>query len=143
MRASVRVCVHACVRACVRVCVCVCVRVCVRVCVCARSIVSMDKILLFTNTLIIVIILSVMAVQGRQVILYLQSLAELIFLLSFFCNNVDVLTLEELTSHCFRTSGTLFFMFICYTVRNYIHTNMQNETHNTHAPDHPRKHSLI
>ena len=108
---------------------------------CVRRIVSMDKILLFTNTLIIVIILSVTAVQGRQVILYLLSLAELV-LLSFFCNNVDILALEELTLHCFRTS-TLFFMFICYTVRDYIHAGTQSETHYTHAPVHPLKHSLI
>ena len=51
-------CVCACVRACVRVCVCVCVYDCVcagvraRVSVC--RIVSMDRILRFTNTLIII-----------------------------------------------------------------------------------------
>ena len=43
--------VCACVRACVRVCVCV--RACVRVC--ALKIVSMDTVLRFTNTLIIII----------------------------------------------------------------------------------------
>ena len=42
-----------CVRACVRACVCVCVCVCV--CMDALRIVSTDKILRFTYTLIIVI----------------------------------------------------------------------------------------
>ena len=74
VRACVRACVHACVRACVRVCVCVCecvrvwvcacvcvcacVRACVRACVCVSArVVSTDKILRFTNALIIVIII--------------------------------------------------------------------------------------
>ena len=56
----VRACVRASVRACVRACVCVCV---VCVCACARTrasvyelrLVPMDKILRFTNTLIIII----------------------------------------------------------------------------------------
>ena len=47
-RASVCVCVRGCV--CVHVCVCVCVHVC------ALRIVSMDKILRFINTLIIIVI---------------------------------------------------------------------------------------
>ena len=46
------VCVRACVRACVRVCVCVCVRARARLL--ALRIVSMDKSLRFTNTLIII-----------------------------------------------------------------------------------------
>ena len=76
------VCVCVCVRVCVCVCVCVCVRACVRagvracvrararararvcvcvcVCVCVLRIVSMDKILSFTDTLIIAIICSSM-----------------------------------------------------------------------------------
>ena len=45
---------------CARVCVCVhmhvCMCVCLCVCVCVLRIVSMDKILCFTNTLIIVLI---------------------------------------------------------------------------------------
>ena len=44
----------ACVYVCVYVHLCVCVCVCV--CVCALRIVSIDKILHFTNTLIIIII---------------------------------------------------------------------------------------
>ena len=78
MLVCVCVCVRACVRACVRVracvyvfvcmCVCVCVCECVRlhmcvcVCVCVSTrarplrIVSMEKFLRFTNTLIIIII---------------------------------------------------------------------------------------
>ena len=62
----VSVCVRACVRGCVRgvwlwVCACVrawvseCVRECVRACVCVLRIVSMDKILRFTNTSIKII----------------------------------------------------------------------------------------
>ena len=63
VRVCVRACVLACVRACVRarararVCVCVCVRACVRgfsACVRALRIVSKDKILRFTNALIII-----------------------------------------------------------------------------------------
>ena len=50
----VRACVRACLRACVRACVCVCV--CVRARARALRIVSMDKILHFINTLIIIII---------------------------------------------------------------------------------------
>ena len=45
--------VCACVRACVRACVCACVCVCVR----ARKIVSRDKILLFINALIVIILI--------------------------------------------------------------------------------------
>ena len=62
------VCVCTCVRACVRACVCacVCMRVCVRACGCVRAcvcvrvraralrILTMDKILRFTNTVIII-----------------------------------------------------------------------------------------
>ena len=77
MYLCVCVCVHACARACVRAyvcaCVCVCARACVRACVRARvhacvhacvcvygraralRAVSMDKILRFTNTLIIIV----------------------------------------------------------------------------------------
>ena len=48
------VCVCTCMCVCVHACVCVCVCVCGCVCVCVLRIVSMDKILCFTNTLIIV-----------------------------------------------------------------------------------------
>ena len=37
--------------ACVCVCVCVCMRACVHVCVCVLRIVSVGRILCFTNTL--------------------------------------------------------------------------------------------
>ena len=52
-------------RARVCVCVCVCVRACVRacVCVCTLRIVSTDKILRFTNTFIIIIMLKLMSVK--------------------------------------------------------------------------------
>ena len=50
MRACACVCV--CVRACMRACVRACVRT--HVCVYVLSIVSMDKILYFTNTLIVI-----------------------------------------------------------------------------------------
>ena len=50
---------HSCMfmRVCVCVCVCVCVRACVRARARALRIVSMDKILRFINTLIIIILL--------------------------------------------------------------------------------------
>ena len=56
------VCVRACVRACVRTCVCACVRTCVRACVRACTgralrIVTMDTILHFINTVIIIVII--------------------------------------------------------------------------------------
>ena len=58
MCVCVCVCVRACVRSCVRAWVCADMRACVRVCVCvcarALRIVSMDKILRFTNTVIII-----------------------------------------------------------------------------------------
>ena len=56
VRACVRACacVCVCVRACVRACVCACVRARAHVCVYALRNVSMDKILRFTSTLIII-----------------------------------------------------------------------------------------
>ena len=55
MRVPLCVCADASVCACVRACVRVCVHVCV--CVRARKIVSRDKILLFINTLIVIILI--------------------------------------------------------------------------------------
>ena len=59
MRACVcvHVCVCTCVCVCVRACVRACVHACVRACVHVFRIVSMDKILHFVNTFIIIIII--------------------------------------------------------------------------------------